>query len=61
MALDPQSLRTQTFQLWTPGDPPEPAGVRADVWALDDQGNVQHKFFDPVAGKWSGWENQGHP
>ncbi len=59
MALDPQSLRVTAYQQWQPGNPPEPDGVRHDIWALDDQGNVCHKWYDGAI--WSQWENLGHP
>ncbi len=59
MALVPESLRTKTIQLWVPGDPPEPAGVRADAWGVDDKGDLQHKWYDGKV--WSGWENLGQP
>ena len=57
--LIPDSLTTNIDTTWGPGDPPQPVGGTQHIWALGDDDNVWHKYWD--GHRWSAWENLGHP
>lgn len=60
MTLIPDSLRTNVYQPWSAGNPPQPlGGEQVHLFLSGDDGTVYHKWWD--GSKWNGWENLGHP